>query len=122
MIEIECPICGTEFDAIEWDDGECPNCGNIYGWGEMCNDDYSDCYPFVDWDYYSEEDVSKGKDCNFRLMELVMDCNGDMVSLFAELCAIEQMLKDIPLGNVIERVGLEERRDELKRAIDILNN
>ena len=45
-----------------------------------------------------------------------------MVSLLAELCAIEKMLKDIPLGNVIERVGLEERRDELKRAIDILNN
>ena len=122
MIEIECPICGTEFDATEWDDGECPNCGNIYGWDEMCNDDYSDCYPFVDWDYYSEEDMLKCKDCNFRLMELVMDCNGDMVSLLAELCAIEKMLKDIPLGNVIERVGLEERRDELKRAIDILNN
>jgi hypothetical protein len=52
MIELECPICGTEFDAMEWYDGECPNCGNTYGWDEMCNEDYSDCYSFADWDYH----------------------------------------------------------------------
>ena len=46
-----------------------------------------------------------------------MDCNGDIVSLLAELGAIEKMLKDIPLGNVIERVGLEERRYELMNEI-----
>ena len=30
MLEIECPVCGAEFDAVEWTPGEYPKCGKRY--------------------------------------------------------------------------------------------
>lgn len=50
MFEIECPSCGKEFYATEWEDGECPECKNKYTWDEMCTEDYSDCWTFPDWE------------------------------------------------------------------------
>ena len=70
MIEIECPICNTEFDAHEWRDGKCPGCGNTYGWDEMYDEDTFLSYSFVDWDFYSEEERQEGKDRNYRLKRL----------------------------------------------------
>jgi len=50
MIEIECPKCETEFDAVEWDDGNCPKCNNGYTWDEIIIDFGADYWTIVEWE------------------------------------------------------------------------
>ena len=56
--KIECPFCKKEFDAEMWQDGNCPSCNEPYCWDEQCTEDYSDCWPIVDWDWEKLNDKS----------------------------------------------------------------
>jgi len=52
-MELNCPKCSHDFDAVVWHDGECPSCGNAYTWDEQCTPDYSDCWAVTEWDTWS---------------------------------------------------------------------
>ena len=51
-MEITCPVCETEFEADEWENGNCPKCDNEYYWTEDCTWDYSDCWTNLEWEKY----------------------------------------------------------------------
>ncbi len=50
MTDIYCPTCELDFEGEVWDNGKCPTCGRKYYWDEMVNEDYSDCWPIVEWE------------------------------------------------------------------------
>ena len=56
MTEIECPVCETGFDAIEWEDGECPICENEYSWDEFFTEDWSIACTGPVWEKYKQYD------------------------------------------------------------------
>jgi hypothetical protein len=49
MTYIYCLICEKYFEGMQWDPGECPWCKREYDWDEICTEDYSDCWPTVEW-------------------------------------------------------------------------
>lgn len=51
MTDIFCPTCEEYFDDDKerYESGECPNCGREYYWEEVCNEDYTDCFSYIDW-------------------------------------------------------------------------
>ena len=59
MTDITCPSCNTEFEAEDWESGDCPGCGKAYWWEEMCTEDYSDCWSYVEWEQYNESNSTK---------------------------------------------------------------
>ena len=52
---IYCPCCKLDFEAEPWEGGNCPVCGNEFWWDECCTEDYSDCWPIVEWEKWSPD-------------------------------------------------------------------
>ena len=50
MRDVECPHCGCEFEAEEWDYGQCPQCGREYGWDSQYDEESGDEFIWIDWD------------------------------------------------------------------------
>lgn len=53
ITELECPRCGHEFDATEYEEGSCPNCDNRYDWYEQ--DFGDDCWTGEVWETDSDD-------------------------------------------------------------------
>jgi Zn finger protein HypA/HybF involved in hydrogenase expression len=51
-MNITCPVCDTEVEAIMWENGECPTCGNEYCWDEGYNSDTDDVWIDICWKKY----------------------------------------------------------------------
>lgn len=52
-MDVQCPKCEHEFDAVEWHNGTCPMCGKFYDWDSQPihdeNGDITDEWTFIDW-------------------------------------------------------------------------
>ena len=52
MQELTCPRCKHKFEGQVWHNGECPQCANNYIWDEEWAEDYTDCWPIIEWEAY----------------------------------------------------------------------
>jgi hypothetical protein len=49
-MNLHCPKCEKDFDCEDWESGECPYCKKKYIVDEICAEDYSDCWPYIEWE------------------------------------------------------------------------
>lgn len=48
-MEITCPFCDCEFEALMWEWGQCPNCGEEYYWDDYYSDELEDEIISIEW-------------------------------------------------------------------------